>query len=276
MTRYRATLSYDGTQYCGFQRQLNARTIQAQVEEALTQVLGVPTQIVGAGRTDTGVHATGQVIAFDADWAHDPHTLLKVVNLALPNDIALRDIAQHAGFQPRYHALSRRYQYDVLVSATRQPLLARYTWQMPHELDLTAMNNAAQLLIGKHDFATFGQPPKGDNTVREVFVAGWSHSLSQEASMDSFQRYSFHIEATAFLHHMVRRIVGMLVQVGQGRQSVEQFQQAFQQANLKFAGKPAPPQGLVLVAVKYPPPDQNSNIGMETGGFIPSEVEDEG
>lgn len=252
MARYRATLAYDGSAYFGFQRQAGATpTIQAAVETALARVLGQPTAIIGAGRTDAGVHATGQVIAFDAAWRHTAWQLLRAVNANLPHDIALQDIAQHAGFHPRYDAKSRRYRYDVLETPVHQPLMRCRAWQVyrSRPLALDAMRVAADSLLGQHDFATFGKPPEGNNTRREVFQSRW---LSQPVLRGILHSYS--IEATAFLHHMVRRIVAMLVQVGIGLQSVASFIAAFERAQLAEALPLAPPHGLYLVAVRYHEP----------------------
>ncbi len=249
MTRFRAVLAYDGTDYCGFQRQRNQPSVQEAVEVALSHVLGVPTPIVGAGRTDTGVHASGQVIAFDADWRHSPDALLTTLNNELPSDIALLSLqVAAADFHPRHHAQTRIYAYRVAARRVRHPLLARYAWIVRPPLDLAALQAAAAVLLGKHDFATFGKPPVGENTVRELFTSQWTRESSPYGEL-----LTYRIEATAFLQHMVRRIVRMLVDVGRGWLSHEQFVMAFAQANLKAAGKPAPPQGLVLEAVTYPP-----------------------
>ncbi len=251
MVRFRATLAYDGTRYAGFQRQANAISVQGEVEAALQRVLGVPTPIIGAGRTDAGVHASGQVIAFDADWPHGSTALLTVLNNALPVDISVLDLNEQPGIHPRYDALSRVYDYSVWVSPVRHPLMMRTSWQVSQALNVQQMNAAARWLIGRHDFATFGRPPKGENTVREVFTSMWRTQPSPYGDL-----LVYRIEATAFLHQMVRRIVSMLVDVGRGWQSEATFREAFLAADLRRAGKPAPPQGLVLVAVRYPTPDQ--------------------
>ncbi|XWX04334.1 tRNA pseudouridine(38-40) synthase TruA [Aggregatilineales bacterium SYSU G02658] len=251
MMRFRATLAYDGTRYAGFQRQANAISVQGEVEAALQRVLGVPTPIIGAGRTDAGVHASGQVIAFDADWSHGCKALLTALNNALPLDIGLLDLVEQPGIHPRYDALSRVYDYSVWVSPVRHPLMMRTSWHVSQALNIQQMNAAARCLVGRHDFATFGRPPKGENTVREVFASMWRVQPSPYGEV-----LVYRIEATAFLHQMVRRIVSMLVDVGRGWQSEAAFKEAFWAADLRRAGKPAPPQGLVLVAVRYPPPDQ--------------------
>src|SRR3954451_16689750 len=134
--RYRATLAYDGTAYQGFQRQASGiPSIQAAVEEAIAYVSGQQVMVSGAGRTDTGVHASGQVIAFDVEWAHKDQDLLRALNARLPQDIALQDICQQPGFHPRYDALSRLYRYRVLVAVQLQPLLRERVWQLRRSVD---------------------------------------------------------------------------------------------------------------------------------------------
>jgi len=247
--RYRATLAYDGTAYQGFQRQVDGvPSIQFAVERAVSQVTGQQVTVIGAGRTDTGVHATGQVIAFDVDWSYSAYGLFRAVNAALPDDITLQDLTMTtAEFQPRFDACSRVYRYQILQAETRQPLLRNRTWHFSKMLDLEEMQQAAEVLIGKHDFATFGQAPYGDNTVREVFVSKWSR-FEQEIGFI----LTYEVEATAFLKHMVRRMVGVLVEVGRGRITVEQLGDILRSADLARVKLVAPPQGLTLYKVKYP------------------------
>jgi len=245
--RYRATLAYDGSAYNGYQVQAGTLpTIQGELERALQTVLGQQVTIWAAGRTDSGVHATGQVIAFDAEWQHEAHVLLRAINANLPDDIALQDIAPAPGFHPRFDAQSRRYCYQVLQTPLRRPLWQRRAWQIERPLNEAAMQSAAELLLGTHDFATFGSPPKGDNTVRTVFSTGWTLEVLPEGRLCRYR-----IEATAFLQHMVRHIVGMLVDVGLDLRTVEQFEAAFRSADRSQAARLAPPQGLFLVAVAY-------------------------
>ena len=245
---YRATLAYDGTHYQGFQRQVgDTPTIQLAVEKAITTVTGQPVTIIGAGRTDTGVHASGQVIAFTVQWRHTEADLLRAINANLAADIALQDMVCQPGFHPRFDALSRVYHYRIVQASQRQPLLSRYAWQIRYDLDVEAMQAAADLLIGEHDCATFGKPPQGENTVRVIMVSQWT----KQAAPYGFD-LSYRIEATAFLQHMVRRVVGMLTDVGRGAQTVAQFEAAFHEAKLAQAVTVAPPQGLTLEAVRYP------------------------
>jgi tRNA pseudouridine38-40 synthase len=248
VTRYRATLAYDGSAYQGFQRQVDGvPTVQAAVEDAIARIVQQNVTVLAAGRTDAGVHAVGQVIAFDVDWRHAIADLLRAINAVLPDDIALQDIRQHADFfHPRYDALSRVYYYRVLNAEQPQPLLRKLCWQIRGDLNVNIMQDAAEMLIGTHDFAAFGNPPQGENTIREVMMSRWTR---ENQPFGDFLVYR--IEGTAFLHHMVRRIVGMLTDVGRGALTLAQFEAIFQSADLSQATTLAPPQGLTLEKVRY-------------------------
>lgn len=247
MTRYRATLAYDGTAYAGFQRQAaGTPTIQGSLEMALARVSRQTVNVLGAGRTDAGVHASGQVIAFDVDWRHTPGDLLRALNANLPTDIALQSIAlAEADFHPRFSARSRTYVYRLYTRRVRQPLWERTMWRIGYELDFAAMQQAAALLVGEHDFATFGQPPQGDNTVRRVLASALAEAPQ------AAEPVAYRITANAFLQRMVRSIVGSLVEVGRGAMTIEGFDAAFRAADRSQAGPTAPPQGLTLVTVEY-------------------------
>ena len=245
--RYRATLAYDGSAYQGFQRQIGETpTIQLAVERAITAVSGQAVTVIGAGRTDTGVHALGQVIAFDVEWTRSDELLLRAINAQLPEDIALQDIRQQPGFQPRFDAQSRFYRYQVVQSQQRQPLLRNQAWRVWGEIDPGLMRTAAGMLVGEHDFGAFGLPPKGENTVRTVYVSEWADQAVRNAVI-----WSYTIEGTAFLHHMVRRVVWILVKVGQKAVTLESFENTFRRAKLVPGIKLAPPQGLTLELVRY-------------------------
>lgn len=256
VARFRAVVAYHGGRYNGFQRlggPSAAPTVQGALEEALTRIAGEAVAILGAGRTDAGVHATGQVIAFDLRWKHSPEALLRAVNAVLPPDIALQQVAPAApNFHPRYDATSRVYQYRVYVAETRQPLLDGVAWGLrPPEggLNLPAMNAAASGLIGVHDFASFGNPPLGERgtTIREVFRAGWEPAPAQFG----VPCYIFEIAANAFLYRMVRTLVGELVQIGLGRGTVAAFTELFRARDRARARHLAPPQGLTLTGVTF-------------------------
>jgi len=245
--RYRATLAYDGTAYQGFQRQIgDTPTVQLALEKAIIRVTEQKVTVIGAGRTDSGVHATGQVIAFDVDWKHSDEALLRAINTKLPPDIALYDIAPAPGFHPRFDAVSRLYRYRVFQCKQRQPMMRLYAWQVRWDLDLLSMSQAARLLAGKHDFAAFGRPPQGENTVRTVHQSQWFVQPQRSGAL-----WIYNIEADAFLQHMVRRIVWMLVDVGRGQQSEAEFEAYFRRAKRPDEGSIAPPQGLTLEQVKY-------------------------
>lgn len=247
--RYRATLAYDGGAYRGFQRQIGETpTIQLAVERAVETVSGQPVTVIGAGRTDTGVHATGQVITFEIEWAGSDEILLRAINASLPEDIALQDIRQHPGFHPRFDAASRVYRYQLVQSQRRQPLLRNRVWHVWGEIDAERLHAGAALLVGEHDFGAFGQPPRGDNTVRTVYISQWKATpLPNGVGV----LWDYQIEANAFLQHMVRRAVWMLVKTGQGVLTSERFETLFRQARLVGGIGLAPPAGLTLETVRY-------------------------
>lgn len=249
MTRYRATLAYDGTAYQGFQRQIGETpTIQLAVEQAITQVTKQPVGLMGAGRTDTGVHATGQVIAFDVDWEQGTPALLRAINAVLPNDISLQNLTETtADFHPRFSATSRLYLYRVIQAAQRQPLLHNVSWYVRGTLlESTPMEAAAKLLLGEHDFAALGQAPHGNNTVRTVYRSEWDVQPQVYGLL-----WTYTVEANAFLQHMVRRMVWLLVNVGRGRITLDEFEAIIASRDLTRVKGLAPPGGLTLEFVQY-------------------------
>ena len=242
--RFKALVEYEGTAYYGFQRQIDEQpTIQGELEKTLSQLAAVPITVRGAGRTDSGVHAWGQVISFDLDWQHEVAALERALNANLPKDIAVYHLEQvHERFHPRYDARRRTYEYHIYNQPNRSPLRRFRSWQVAQPLDMAKMNEAAALLIGTQDFATFGRSPQGNNTVRELFQAQWRRES---------ELLIFTIEANAFLYRMVRTIVGTLQQVGSGRWTVEQFRQVFQAKKRSQAAALAPPHGLYLMSITY-------------------------
>lgn len=247
MTRYRAVLTYDGTAYMGFQRQGDVPTIQLMLENAIQSVTGQSATVIGAGRTDTGVHATGQVVAFDVNWTHEDEALLRAINFHLPDDIALHAIRQQDGFHPRYDALARQYMYTIINTPNRHPLYRHSAWHLYGEISLIALQTVAPMLIGERDFKAFGHDPmKHDNTVREVFISEWSAEPIPDGVL---LRYK--VEANAFLYHMVRRMVSAQIAVGRGIMSVDEFSQIVADGAIEKVRQIAPPQGLVLEKVRY-------------------------
>lgn len=219
-------------------------SIQGEIEKALSKLAQANIQITGAGRTDAGVHARGQVVAFEMpQWRHESIQLQRAVNANLSDAIVLRDVeAVSAEFHPRFDARQRGYRYTIYHANEASPLNRHTSWHIRGNLDIAAMNEAAILLVGEHDFATFGTPPQGNNTVREVFRAQW-------VARDSY--LLFDIVATAFLKRMVRSIVGSLRLVGSGKWTVDEFSSAFAARERSRSGAAAPPQGLVLEFVSY-------------------------
>jgi tRNA pseudouridine38-40 synthase len=241
--RVRAIVAYDGKNYSGFQRQANAPTVQAALEAALARVTQEAITVLAAGRTDAGVHAVGQVIAFDTAWRHGMDDLCRALNAVLPADIAVRETEGAApDFHPRYDARSRRYRYRLYNARVRCPMARQYNLHVAVPLDVAAMQQAARSLVGRHDFAAFGRPPQGQLTVRRLLAAEWGGERPW---------LTFDIEADAFLYRMVRSIVGTLLQVGRGLMSVEEFVEVLASRERSRAGPTAPPHGLCLMEVKY-------------------------
>lgn len=243
---YKSIIAYDGTDFLGFQRQAgDSRTVQGVLEAGLRQIGWQGTSILAAGRTDTGVHARGQVISFGLDWDHGSDQLTAALNANLPQDVAVMDTeAVGDDFHPRFSAQSRRYRYSVFVARWRDPLRERYAWRLKELPDFLSMQPAVTGLIGRKDFAAFGSAvsPEG-NTVREVFRADWSEEDGG---------FVFEIEADAFLYHMVRRITAAMVDVGKGRLPIDGFVEMIEDPEKGGHGSLAPACGLCLEEVIYP------------------------
>jgi tRNA pseudouridine38-40 synthase len=249
LARYKAVIEYDGTDFAGFQRQIAAagRTVQGELETALaTMNHGQPVTVHGAGRTDSGVHASGQVVAFNLNWPHGDAVLLKALNATVPKAISVQQLAEcDEEFHPRYGATGRRYRYRIHNAPTRSALQARFTWHVWPALNVQAMTEAATHLLGRKDFAAFGSAPdEGGHTVREVREARWDVQAGGEL-------LDFYIGADAFLFRMVRTIVGTLKLVGAGVLSVDGFASIVASQDRSQSAAPAPPQGLCLIEVMY-------------------------
>jgi len=257
--RLRGTLAYDGTGYRGWQAQGGTGpTLQETVERAVSIVFRQPIRVAAAGRTDTGVHARGQVIAFDVVQAEAesaeparvaPHgalgRLLRSINAVLPSDIALLDLAAAAAdFDPRRAALLRCYQYRIWNARTRSPFELRTAWHVPEPLDDRDMGAAAAALVGERDFASF----QGADHVPRASVRRVARSEIERAGA----LISYWIEANAFARHMVRNIVGQLVEIGLGRAAPQRIAELLALRDRRAAAPPAPPEGLFLEWVRYP------------------------
>lgn len=243
MARYKIILAYDGTQFHGSQRQRNVRTVQGVVEETLRKLNWQGTTLLLAGRTDAGVHATGQVAAFDLDWRHPVDNLRSALNALLPEDVAVSLVEAAAeDFHPRFHALSRSYQYRIYSQETRNPLLERYTWRVWPAPDMDVLQTAADQLVGVHDFSAFGSPMHaGGSAIRDLISAKWHQT-------DGL--LYFDVTANAFLYHMVRRLVSTQIKLVQGLIDLEQLRCHLHRPLQPIQGL-APARGLTLVNVHY-------------------------
>ncbi len=255
MTRvmhYKCILEYDGTAYHGWQLQANAETLQGRLEAVLARLFNEPVRVRAAGRTDTGVHALGQVVAFRTSQTRDPGRLRHSLNALLPADMAVRRLETTSEtFNPRRDARSRTYRYQIWNRPDRSAVWARYSWHVPLRLDIGAMDRAAGMLVGRHDFSSF----QGADSVEHDPVRTVLRSSVRRAG----QVLAYEVEARSFVRHMVRNIVGTLYDVGRGRLSVEGFARIFAARDRTQAGRTAPPQGLFLLKVSYEPAHLSSS-----------------
>jgi tRNA pseudouridine38-40 synthase len=247
MARYQLTLAYDGTDFFGSQRQVRKRTVQGELEKALSKLGWTGRSVLMSGRTDTGVHATGQVASFDLDWSHSDEELVRALNAALPADMAVHQARMvHARFHPRFDASSRRYRYKLFCQHLRHPIRERFAWRVWPAIRSEVLAETAQLFLGTHDFSAFGSPttPRG-GTVRTIMKAEWSHLEEDE--------WHFDVQADAFLYRMVRRLVYIQVAVAQAKVSAEAILSAIEKSASaeKLPAGLAPAHGLTLVEVTY-------------------------
>lgn len=217
MERYQLILAYDGTDFLGSQRQGPKRTVQGEVEAALRGIGWQGSAILLAGRTDTGVHASGQVAAFDLEWKHSGEELKSALNANLPPDIAVwKTVKTRRDFHPRFDALARCYRYSTFSQPERNPLLERFSWRLDGQPSIELLCTAASRLIGTHDFKNFGRAMHPENTsVRTVFSTKWYAGAGSSLA--------FEVIADAFLYHMVRRMVYLQMLVGLKSLSLDEF-----------------------------------------------------
>lgn len=256
MARYKLTLAYDGSNFHGSQRQASPRTgaskrtVQGDLEKALTELGWTGRSALLSGRTDTGVHATGQVASADLDWSHTDDELLRALNSLLPADVSVRAVeVVDAKFHPRFDATSRTYHYRLFCRPVRDPIRERFAWRVWYPVDGALLKQAAKRFIGTHDFSAFGSPttPKG-TTVRTVMKAEWTQTAEDE--------WRFEVKADAFLHRMVRRMAFVQAAIAQGKASAEDVarslaEQASVESRSVLPPGIAPAHGLTLVEVEY-------------------------
>jgi tRNA pseudouridine38-40 synthase len=245
----RLVVEYDGTALCGWQRQANGPTVQGHLEAALGQLLAHEVAVVGASRTDAGVHARGQVASFRTERAIPLHGIRRGLNSLLPPVIAVADAAEVPDdFHARFSATGKHYRYLVLTRGERSPRWRDRAWHHPGALDVAAMRQAAAALVGEHDFAAFRAAGcTAKSTVRRIDDI----AIGAEAEAGNSWLVAFDVRGNAFLRNMVRIVVGTLVEVGAGRRPVEQVAEILASRDRTRAGITAPPQGLELMSVRY-------------------------
>lgn len=237
-------VQYDGTDYFGFQRQPALPTIQSELEDALSRLLGEDTTITGAGRTDAGVHALGQTVTFETHSPIPIERIVSALNALLPNEVsAVEAMAVPDDFHPRYDAIWKLYGYRILNRRLPSPFIGRYAWHLAQDLDIGLMREAAGVLLGEHDFVAFSSSGSSvENTVRKL------RRLDVEAHAELVE---IRVEANGFLYMMVRRIVGTLTDVGRGLLSLEDVDEILRSLDRTRVRTMAPPQGLSLIKVTY-------------------------
>jgi tRNA pseudouridine38-40 synthase len=237
-------VQYDGTDYCGFQRQPGVPTIQSELEGALSQLLREPTTITASGRTDAGVHALGQTVTFRSQSPIPTERIAAALNALLPDQVCVVEASVVSDdFHPRYDAVGKLYGYRILNRELPSPFIGRYAWHFPGSLDITLMRESAQLLVGEHDFEAFSS---SGSSVRETV-----RKLRRLDVEPHGELVDIRVEANGFLYMMVRRIVGTLTDVGRGLISLEEVGEILRSLDRTRVKTVAPPQGLSLIKVTY-------------------------
>lgn len=241
---FKLTIAYDGTRFFGWERQPNRETIQGKIESVLGQLQGAPVNVIGAGRTDAGVHARAMTANVTLDVKESPEELRDYLNRYLPDAIAVREVKEAAPrFHARYNALGKTYRYTCHDGDVKPVFDRRYVTMLDYQPDVERMRQAAAYLVGEHDFAAFcGNPRMKKSTVRLV------DTIDIQRRKD---RVIFTVHGTGFLQNMVRIIVGTLLEVGRGYWEPERVQVILDSKDRKQAGPTAPPEGLCLIKVDY-------------------------
>jgi tRNA pseudouridine38-40 synthase len=264
MRNIKLTVQYDGTGLAGFQRQPQQRTIQGELEKHLGKICGHAVRVIGAGRTDAGVHALGQTANFKTHGIIPTDRIPIACNSLLPRQVAVTDAERVAqDFHARYDACGKVYRYSILNRPSPSPFLARFAWHIPKPLDTGALCAATEPLLGRHDFTSFcAAQAEVQDRRRELRAAEWARRGDV---------LTLTLEADGFLHHMARIIVGTLVEVGLGRLNAEAVGEALAARDRAAAGRTAPPHGLCLVRVIYHSPETQARGVMAHGNGINAE-----
>lgn len=244
MKRVKLTVAYDGTNYCGWQTQPNGLAVQEVLEKHLSELLAEPVHIMGASRTDSGVHALGNVAVFDTDARMPADRISYALNTRLPEDIRIQESCEvPADFHPRFAKTAKTYEYRILNRRFPDPTKRLYSFFYYYPLDVELMKKGAAYLVGEHDFKSFcTEKPDVDSTVREIY----SLDVEKEGDMIIFR-----VRGNGFLYHMIRIIVGTLIRVGSGYYPPEQVKEILEAKDRTRAGETARPEGLTLVKIEY-------------------------
>ena len=255
MTHFKLTIAYDGTGLVGWQRQASGVSIQGLLEDAFAELDGGEVAVAGAGRTDAGVHALGQVATVSLERAIDARSVVRALNTRLPESIRVIDAVEVPDtFHARFNARSKTYRYRIWNGDVLHPLERLYVWHVPAPpLDVEAMSAGAALLHGSHDFAAFqGTGTEPHSTERTIFSSSIHGDDRAGIFTDRARLVEYEICGSGFLRHMVRNIVGTLVEVGRGRRPAAWVEEVLRSRERARAGPTAPAEGLFLVAVDYP------------------------
>jgi tRNA pseudouridine38-40 synthase len=255
MSSFKLTLAYDGTEFSGWQAQPERRTVQGELERAWREITGETVRLQVAGRTDAGVHAAGQVASVESATRIPLEALTLGLNAKLPEDVAVRSVELAPdGFHATHDAKRKRYRYTLYNDSRRPVFLRRYVWHIPTPLDIAAMNAAAQLLVGTHDFVSFQSTgSERESTVRTIFAASVRQGRAGQggADVEADSLVLIEVEGDGFLYNMVRAIAGTLVDVGRGKRASEWIAEVIAARDRCAAGQTAPAHGLTLLHVQY-------------------------
>jgi tRNA pseudouridine38-40 synthase len=245
MRTLKLTLAYDGTRFVGWQRQAEGASIQGLLEAALARFEGAPVTVHGAGRTDAGVHALGQVASVRVTCGHDTATLTRALNAQLPQEVRVLSVEEaDADFHARFSARTKTYRYMIRNAPIAMPFERAYVWHLPEDLSRQAMQEAAALVVGTHDFAAFQSV--GTETPGSVRTVLRSRIHEVEPTLLAYE-----VTGEGFLRHMVRALTGTLVEIGRGWRDAASMRDLLAAGRRADAGATAPPHGLFLVAVDY-------------------------
>ena len=243
MKRVQLVVAYDGTDFCGWQVQNNGRTVEGELNKALSEFLGEDIHVIGASRTDSGVHGLGNIAVFDTESRIPGDKFFFILNQRLPEDVSIREAKEvPPDFHPRHVNSRKTYEYRILNAGSPVPMRRRYTWHIPKKLDVEAMQKAAGYLTGEHDFASFcAAGSQAQTTVREIY--------SCEVRSDG-EEIVIRVTGAGFLYNMVRIIAGTLSEIGKGFYPPEKMKDIIEARDRTAAGATAPPQGLTLVRIE--------------------------